>query len=153
MIITKFKLFENHNYWGNVAAGILPISKATKRILVSHRSDYVNEPNTHGIWGGKLDNDNETISQVAKREFKEETQYMGEITLYPAYIYRDGDFSYHNFIASIPNEFTPKLDWETKDFNWLTLDELITLPNKHFGLEALLDDKESMQIIKRLANS
>ena len=45
------KLFEEAEYWGKKGAGILPICKETKRLLVPFRSGYVLEPHTWGVWG------------------------------------------------------------------------------------------------------
>jgi 8-oxo-dGTP pyrophosphatase MutT (NUDIX family) len=146
--ILSFGLFESRDYWGSIGAGILPIAKTTGRILINYRSRWVNEGNTYGIWGGKLDNNNENLKDVAIREFVEETHYSGKIDLIPSYIFKDSDFKYHNFIGLIEDEFTPTLDWESEGFLWLTFDELIHLPDKHFGLIALLDnDKDKIEKI------
>lgn len=59
-IIEEFASFTNSSgdyFWGDVAAGILPISKSTGRILLNLRSKYVNEPITYGVYGGKLDHE------------------------------------------------------------------------------------------------
>jgi hypothetical protein len=50
----------------------------------------------------------------------------------------------------IENEFTPKLDWESHGYKWVTLDELLDWDNKHYGLKALLDDEETMNKINNL---
>lgn len=143
------KLFEEANYWGKKGAGILPICKETKRLLIPLRSDYVLEPNTWGVWGGKIDlgdedeyertnNIDASVEAAAKREFVEETEYDGVIKLIPAYVYRDGTFAYHNFFGLVDYEFEPTLNWETEDFKWMTYQRLLSLPRKHFGLVALL---------------
>jgi len=143
------KLFEETEYWGHLGAGILPICKETKRLLVPFRSGYVLEPHTWGVWGGKIDLGEEdeyertlsvdaSVEAAAKREFVEESEYDGEIKLIPAYVYRDGSFAYHNFFGLVDYEFEPVLNWETESFKWMTYDELLALPKKHFGLVALL---------------
>lgn len=168
-IIKKFEQFEHDsvnkgnevftnvsdggNFWGTVGAGILPICKETKRILIAYRSSYVNEPHTYGIWGGKLD-DQETNDpkEGARVEFTEESGYNGNVELIDAFIFNkknsEGNvvFTYHNYIGIIDEEFEPTLDWETESSKWVTLDELLSIPNKHFGLEALLNN--SLDIIK-----
>lgn len=149
-----FAAFDNDNdepFWGNTAAGVLPYSTETKKILINYRSKYVNEPHTWGIWGGKVD-DEEQIENTVIREFEEETQYTGEIKLIPAYIFKNnnGTFQYFNFIGIIENEFTPTLNWESENFKWVTLDELIVQENKHFGLNSLLEDNKTMNILKSL---
>lgn len=151
----KYALFANKSgdtFWGDFGAGILPISKTTGKILVAYRSAYVNEPHTWGVWGGKLDvEDDNKLIDAAKREFKEESGYKGSVDLYPAFIFKspNGSFEYYNFIGIVGKEFIPNLDWETETFKWVTYDELINLNNKHFGLEALLKDKKSHDIIKK----
>jgi len=136
----------NTGRWGNIGAGILPYCKKTKRFLLAFRSSYVLEPHTWGIWGGKIE-DNEDIEESAIREFEEESGYNNTIKLIPSYIYKERGFTYHNFIGLIEDEFEPGLDWEnergvveTEDYKWVTLDELLKIEPKHFGLEKLLDN-------------
>ena len=158
------------NFWGNIGGGVLPVCTKTKRILVPLRSRYVNEPNQIGVWGGKADEEegeNELgIVNVVKREFREETGYNGEIELIPAYIYQtpSKSFTYYNFIGLVEEEFTPLLDWETKNAKWITLEELVKYEDfiiidfgygtnkyyKHFGLMSLLNDKNSMDLLTNI---
>ena len=150
----NFQVYTNNGFWGTIGAGILPIAKDTKRILVPLRSDYVNEPNTYGVWGGMLD-DMETNDpkKAAKTEFKEESGYSNKIEMIPAFVFKktgDGGndiFRYHNYIGIIETEFTPVLDWETKDYKWLTFNELLDLEPKHFGLKSLINN--SKELIKK----
>lgn len=152
--LITFENYTHHNgqtFWGSIGAGILPVCKETKRILVGYRSSHVLEPHTYGVFGGKLDIDDgidETIKQACLRELEEETCYRGEIDLVDAYVFKSGDFTYYNFFGIVPKEFEPELDWENEDAIWITLEELINLKNKHFGLEALL--KNSIDILKNI---
>lgn len=130
-------------YWGKAGAGVLPIAKDTGRVLVPLRSRYVNEPNTFGVWGGAVD-PGESPKAAAKREFAEETGYRGTMKMVPAYTFKDGDFSYHNFIGLLDSEFEPRLDWENDDYKWLTFDELLKLRPKHFGLEGLIKNSKAL---------
>ena len=150
----EFAEYDNENgekFWGNKGAGVLPFSKSTKRFLINLRSDYVNEPNEWGLWGGKIDED-ENIKSAVIRELEEESGYNGKIDLIDAYIFKNpnGSFKYYNFIGVIDSEFEPILDWESADYEWVTLDELINKENKHFGLINLLEDEKSLKIIKDL---
>ena len=134
-------------FWGNVGAGILPISKQTGKILVALRSHAVNEPNTWGAWGGKVDDEHrKDLQGEARREFEEETGYSGHMDLYPAHVFHSqgGGFEYHNFIGTLDEEFEPKSNWETNDHKWVTWDELALLSPKHFGLKALLKNSGPM---------
>lgn len=156
-IITSFEKFNEEivydndsgaSFWGNLASGVLPLCIRTKRFLVALRSKDVNEPNCWNLWSGKLDED-EDVEVAAKREFNEESGYNGNIKLIPAYIFKTKGFQFHNFIGLIPNEYKPTLNWETQDYKWMTFEELLSLKPKHFGLEKLLNDKESIDIIKK----
>lgn len=133
------------NFWTNLAAGVLPIARSTGRILVALRGKHVDQPNTWGVAGGGLDVEKgETDPRAgALREMKEEFGYDGRVDLIPAYIFKkrlpDGsDFTFHNFIGLVDEEFSPQLDWETADAMWVSLDQLHRLRPKHFGLESLI---------------
>lgn len=140
--------------WGNAGAGILPYCPETKRFLVALRSSYVFEPNTWGIWGGKVDDeDMDDIEQTAIREFQEESRYMGDIKLVPSYVYKERGFTYYNFIGIVEDEFEPILNWEqedgyveTDDYEWMTFERMSEITPKHFGLTELIkNNKHQMQ--------
>jgi 8-oxo-dGTP pyrophosphatase MutT (NUDIX family) len=122
-------------FWGSSGAGGVFYSTKTKRFLLAFRSKYVNEPRTWGVWGGAIDK-NETPTEAIKREIREETGYQGKYKLIPSFIYKKGDFQYHNFIIEVEDEFKPKLCWETEKYGWFTINEFPT--PLHFGLKALL---------------
>ncbi len=158
--LKRFEIFgsgENASYdndagepfWGNKAAGVLPICSITKKILLDYRSKYVNEPNTYGVYGGKIDTD-ENIEDAVRREFLEETEYDDNIELIPAFIFESGTFKYYNYIGIIDDEFEPKMGWESEDYEWVTFDELLNIEQKHPGLKLLLEDTESLKIIKKI---
>ena len=129
----KYTVYDNSKggkFWGDKGAGILIICKTTKRLLVAMRSEEVNEPNTWGIFGGKMDN-KETPKEAAKRELIEETGYKGNFELIPAYVFEspNKDFTYYNFIGIVEKEFKPK----------------------HFGLKKLLIESKDL-ILKYIKN-
>jgi 8-oxo-dGTP pyrophosphatase MutT (NUDIX family) len=138
-------------FWGDIAGGVLPYCNKTKRFMLNYRSKYVNEPNTYGLWGGKIETD-ENIIDAVKREFYEECGYNGVLELIPLYIFKNntGTFQYHNFITILDEEFIPTLDWESEGWMWVTFDELININHKHPGLEKLLKDKYTLYTIKRI---
>lgn len=140
-------------FFGDKGSGVLPFNKETKKFLVSFRSKYVNEPNTWNLWGGAIDGDM-TPEDSAKKELHEETGYNENIELFSAYVFvaPNDTFRYYNFIGVIENEFTPVLDWETEDYKWVTLEELVKLTPMHYGLKGLLNDIDSMDLIKSLLN-
>lgn len=147
-------------YWGTAGAGIIPVAKSTGRFLVAMRSQDVMEPRTYGTIGGKLDEDWETGDledpmDAALREFEEET-CEGEsalVDIIPLYVFDDtnADFQYYNFLGVLDDEFEACINWETDWWEWLTLDELLAIEPKHFGLRALLRDRESLRTMKEFA--
>jgi len=152
-------------FWGNEGAGLLVISASTGRILVPLRSRWVMEPLTWGVIGGKIDYEDEgeeaddpDPEAAAVREFIEETGYQGLIEVTPAFVYEheneDGDvvFTYYNFIGVVEDEFVPQENWETERFAWMALDQLLEIEPKHYGLQALLDDEESLDEIRNLTD-
>lgn len=142
------KSLQQTGFWGKVGAGGLILSKNTGKFLLAHRSSYVEQPDTWGIWGGAI-NKKTTPKQAVKEEIMEETGYTGKLSLIPLYIFIDpkgSGFKYYNFLAIVEDEFTPQLNWETSEYKWCTFGEW---PNPlHFGLKALLNDSESIQKIQ-----
>jgi len=140
---------EPTRYWGSVGAGIVAVARSTGRVLMQLRSAYVDQPLTWGVVGGKLDANESNLELVAGREFKEETGYHGELSLAPAYkfVAPGGNFTYQNYIGLVDDEFQPELDWETKRFAWMELEDAIRVDPMHFGLAVLLDDEESFKLL------
>lgn len=124
-------------YWGDAGAGVLPIAASTGRILVGLRSGEVMEAGTWGDFGGKIE-PGEDPAVAAEREFREETGYLGEIQLVPAYKFVDIGFTYQNYIGLVEDEFVPTLTWEADDYMWVTPRQLKRLRSKHPGLKLLL---------------
>ncbi len=129
-------LNESTEFWGNRGAGCLFVSRSTHRLLLAHRSDRVNEPNTWGIWGGAIEY-GENPKSAAMREAMEESGYDGPMTLLELKQYKNGTFVYHNYLAVIAEEFTPELQWETQDYEWVEYGRWPT--PLHFGLKYLIE--------------
>ena len=153
-LLEDHSIYTNDRFWGTIASGILPIAKSTGRILIPFRSKYVNEPNTWGTFGGKLDDmKTNDPKKAAKIELEEEAGYGGNIKLINAYIYKKKDqegnniFTYYNYIGIIDDEFEPILNWETESYKWVTFEELLSIEPKHFGLKGLIEN--SKDLIKR----
>lgn len=123
-------------FWGRQGAGCIFLSKDTKRILLPYRSRSVEQPHTWGVWGGAIDSD-ENPSDAVKREVREEAGYAGSAQLVPLVVFQKGTFKYHNFLAIVDKEFTPKINWETDDFRWVDYGNWPT--PLHFGLQYLID--------------
>ena len=130
----------NDKYWdtGLGAAGCVFIAKDTGRILLAHRSGKCDfEPSTWGTWGGKID-EGETPMDAVVREIDEESGYNGEYKINPLWTFEDPEygFKYYNYLILVPYEFTPKLNWENDDSEWV---EWGDWPEPmHFGLVALI---------------
>lgn len=125
---------------GKLGAGVLPISLNTGRILVAYRGSEVYEPNTWAVWGGKVE-DYEHMEEAVRRELCEETGYCDDMELIKIYIYSEKNFTYHNYIGLINDEFIPELNWENEYYKWVNINELLELEPKHFGLEILIKDR------------
>jgi len=124
-------------YWGNRGAGVIFRAKDTGRYLLAHRSKYVNEPNTWGVWGGKIDDESETPKQAAMREVREEAGFRDDrYSIKHLHQFKDGEFIFDTFLVEVDEEFEPKLDWETQDFGWFEKSKFPS--NLHFGLKPLL---------------
>lgn len=146
-------------YWGSRAAGILAFAKETKRFLIAYRSIMVNEPHTWGIVGGKIERGEDFI-QGATREFVEETSFDSFEEIIPVYRFSDRGFQYQNFIGIAPKEFSPveredpwegENYYETEEFRWVSLEELVEIPKKHFGVANLLKDEATFKFMKKLS--
>ena len=132
---------EKTGYWGRTGAGGLFVARSTGRILLQRRGPHVLQPGQWGTWGGAVDRD-ETPERALVREIGEEAGYHGGYRLIPLHQYRDHDFTFHNFLIEIPDEFEPTHSWETSGHLWTTLDEL---PSPlHFGFQALLPSLRAM---------
>ncbi len=131
----------------HIGAGTLPICKKTGRILVAYRSIAVDEPHTWAVFGGRLNSDDSNPQEAAKRELYEETGFSDDINLIPVYVYKVTGFEYHNFIGIVDNEFEPDINWETEKTKWVNFDDFQKLHPKHFGLKALLNDNETLNMI------
>lgn len=121
------------------AAGIMPISVSTGRMLLSLRHD--GSYSTIGgflCWG-------EEFREGAMREFIEETLYTGPLILLKGYTYQSPvkNFEYVNYLGVCPEEFKPQLDEENIEAEWFTLSQLYAggLPLKKEFEEFLFESR------------
>lgn len=135
-------------------AGVLLFAEKQKTFLVLKRSNWVPEPGTWGVAGGSLE-PGETVMQALQREVAEEVGPVSFIDLIPAFVWQSPDLVYHNFIGTVDSEFEPDLSINTEaeklhqesenvEYKWVTLDELISIPNKHYGLMALIENSSGL---------
>lgn len=132
------------------AAGILPICIKTNRILVGLRSQSIKEGGTWANFGGMIAAEDNSFKEIAIRELQEETGYHGSIKLIPAYVYKGKSLTYKNYLGLVEEEFVPQLNFETDIAEWITLEELVSLSPKHYGLTYLLAN--NYNLIKKYCN-
>ena len=131
-------------FWGSAGAGCLIAAMDTKRILMPYRSAQVEQPHTWVVWGGAIDR-GLSPEQAVRREVREEAG-VDVSKLIPLYVFQKGSFRYSNFLALVPHEFSPRLNWETEAARWVKFG---AWPEPlHFGVIALLNDPTSVQKIE-----
>jgi 8-oxo-dGTP pyrophosphatase MutT (NUDIX family) len=135
-------------FWGAQGAGVVFLARDTRRLLLAHRSEEVEQPGTWGTWGGAIDA-GEDPETAARREAAEETGRRATIQrMVPLFVFRKGSFRYSNFLAVVDHEFTPRLGWETQDYRWCELDRWPA--PLHFGFKAILTDPASVATMRRV---
>ena len=135
-------------FWGRAAAGALVVSEVSGRFLIAHRAEGTLQPGTWGTWGGAIDA-GETPEDTVIRELQEEAELTShQEKMLPLYVFEhESGFRYSNFLVVVAEEFEPVLNWEMQKFGWFDYGEW---PDPlHFGLEHLLNDKISQDIMRR----
>ncbi len=132
--------------WGKFgAAGILFYHKATGTFLLNQRSAAIHHGETWSTLGGAIDK-NETPFAGALREAIEEIGNAPEslqvrVTHENVTEGEDGtDWTYTTFVVEVDEQFfATKTDWESKDNQWVTLQEMVALP-LHPGFKSTISD-------------
>lgn len=115
-----------------LAAGVLPYCIKTGRFLIAKRGTNISDPNLWTSFGGKSE-EGESSQQCARREFKEESGYTGNIQLTnPVPIKTPDGYVFVNYVGLVPNEFRPTTigkktvdgDVEVQAAKWVTKEEL-----------------------------
>jgi 8-oxo-dGTP pyrophosphatase MutT (NUDIX family) len=113
------------------SAGCFIVAADTGRWCLQKRSTTVTDPGVWSTWGGGREPD-ETLEQCVRRELAEESGYKGPVTLR----FVDSNHSYATFMAVVPHEFEPQINYECQDWCWCEPDQL---PRPlHPGLKQLL---------------
>ena len=120
-------------FWGTEGAGALLVARGTGRVFLVLRSAKVRNPGTWGLPGGALD-EGESPRQGAARELMEEVGYTGRLDLRSGHIFTAPDFTYHNFVGLVGDEFEPVLNWESDDAGWFDLDAELSSPSNSTGI-------------------
>jgi 8-oxo-dGTP pyrophosphatase MutT (NUDIX family) len=145
------EVLKKTGFFGKIGAGCVIVAEDTGKICMPFRSLEVEQPHTWGTWGGAVD-DGEDAKSTAVREVREETGYAGKISLSPLFTFKHpSGFRYFNFLALVPEEFTPTLDWETEKAEWRALDDL---PRPlHFGFKSILEDSTALRKLEKVCRS
>jgi len=122
-------------------AGILPIAKTTGNMLVAKRSALVSSPGAWGVFGGSAEPGDHAPLDTARREFYEETGYVGPIELYPGPVVRQDRSIGVMFVGIVPAEFTPALNEEHDDFLWVSPAAIPLSARLHWPLHEFLTQK------------
>jgi NUDIX domain len=109
--------------------GLFPVARTTGRLLMGERSWAVDEPGQWSGFGGKVEG-LESPELAAVRELREETGYTGPIDL--------EEIAPRIFLGHVPDEYAPRLNWETEQARWLTMLQVAGLEPKHWGTDVLL---------------
>lgn len=109
--------------------GVFPRALDTGRWLLGERSWAVNDAGQWAGFGGTL-GFNEDPVKGALRELREETRYAGPATL--------TEIAPNIFVADVPTEFEPRLNWETEMAAWFDSSEVPRLEPLHWGTTVLI---------------
>ena len=101
------------------AAGCVIVAEDTGRWCLQQRSDTVSDPGVWSTWGGGRES-GETLEQTVRRELAEEGGYTGPLKLKHLHT----SPQYATYIAFVPQEFEPEINFESKDWCWTDQDQL-----------------------------
>lgn len=117
------------------AAGITCVADTTGRIFLMRRSPLVKEP---GVWScpaGGIDRGEDPL-KAAVRELWEEAGYGGPLVILEGGRVRRRKSPFFHFVAVVPSQFRPTLNWENDAAAWC---DIGALPEPmHPGMKALL---------------
>lgn len=114
------------------------MSRKSGRFLMCKRAANAPYPSSWGVFGGKQEG-YESAEQTARREAFEETGYRIDGPVEHLFHFELSTFSFDTFVATVEEEFTPRLNEEAEDAAWMTLEEIPE--NVHDGLLAILEDR------------
>ncbi len=132
------------------SAGVLFISKKTKRALFGLRGKNSSFSFTWDLFGGKLKITEDILTGLG-RELGEELGF-DEIyieTLIPINISENKKYKYYSFLAIIENEFLPDLNTEHEGFCWINIENWKSI-RLHPKVKEFLDNPKLIEHIKKL---
>jgi uncharacterized protein len=133
-------------------AGCLLFVPESKKFLLIKRSDFVPTPLTWCFPGGGVDS-KEDPKVAAIRECREEVGYQISRDLHLLYTNETHAprFKFFTYVSIIEKTFHPKLNWESCDYMWTTIDELPT--PLHWGVSQLFASERAANALKKLVDT
>jgi 8-oxo-dGTP pyrophosphatase MutT (NUDIX family) len=116
-------------------AGLLIIADDTGRALVAKRCAHGTYGGHWAGFGGGAEPEDLTMMDTALRELEEETGYNGPLDLYECI----GTPSGHSFLAFVPEEFVPELNWEHDNWEWVELEDIDSMCPLHPAVVRMLE--------------
>lgn len=131
-------------------AGVLFISKQTKRGLFALRGRNSTFPFTWDLFGGKIKN-TELILDGLERELGEEMGF-DEIwidKLVPIHISQNQKYTYYSFVALVDSEFIPHINREHEGYCWINIDDWKSI-RLHPKVKEYMSNPSMISNIKKL---
>jgi len=104
-------------------------------VLVLKRKPPSDEPNTWAIPGGKV-KDGESDIGAARREAKEESGDLPDMTRIEEFTDKDGHHVFKTYLMRIAKPFNVTISDESSDYQWLPLSSL-SHTNVHPGMKRI----------------
>lgn len=131
-------------------AGCLFLATEDDKFLLIKRSNYDTFPNTWALPGGMVET-GETPIEACIRECMEEIgRDIGESSLHLIHKtdYHAPRFSFYTFATVVSKEFSPRLNYESSEYIWCTIDDL---PSPlHPGVAALFANDSAAKKLAQL---
>lgn len=133
-------------------AGALFFAEDSGKFLICKRS---NTGDAAGQWcclGGGVDDTDTSYEHTVRREANEEGgfPYDAPCSLWHVNTAQvSPTFWFHNYLASVPCEFKPKLNDEHTDYKWVTYNELLKHPDMHEGMMNALDTDFTKYVLNK----
>lgn len=144
-------ILEKTGYFGRRGAGAIIMARSTGRVAIGLRSQEVLESGTWGTFGGAIPS-GVGVEESVRREIEEECGATQIDELIPLFVFEDENvgFRYDNFLAVVPDEFEPRLNWEHEEIRWFDVGDWPDL--LHFGLKAILEDEAGRNVLREHAD-
>lgn len=135
-------------HWGRAGSGFLFMFGS--RALLLKRAGWVMEGGTWGIPGGAIPHDQHgrpmAALESAKRETREEIGVLPRHRMISRFVFRQASgakavFTFTTFVAEVSAMFEPKLNNESDDYVWISLEDALERLPLHPGVRALIENR------------